>query len=93
MPVLPPASHDYPRVVKEETRSLAVLAVLIALISAMPLGAVVWIAVSGSTDSLSHVFVNVLPKAASFAWPRLAPFIFSKNCMALGFDPGQPPSM
>jgi len=65
MPVLPPASHDYPRVVKEETRSLAVLAVLIALISAMPLGAVVWIAVSGSTDSLSHVFVNVLPKAAS----------------------------
>lgn len=65
MPVLPLASHDYPRVVKEETRSLAVLAVLIALISAMPLGAVVWIAVSGSTDSLSHVFVNVLPKATS----------------------------
>lgn len=65
MPVLPPASHIRPRIVREETRSLAVIAVSIAVISALPLAAVIWIALSGGTESLSHVLVNVLPRAAS----------------------------
>lgn len=63
MPVLPDI-HVRQRVLKEETRSLAIIATAIALVSAMPLAAVIWIALSGGTESLSHVLVNVLPRSA-----------------------------
>lgn len=48
-----------------DTRSLTVIAVAIAVVAAMPVAAVIWIAFSGGTESMMHVLVNVLPKATA----------------------------
>lgn len=63
MPTLQSASSAPKCAARGETRSLTAIAVAIAIVAAMPVAAVIWIALSGGTDSLMHVLINVLPKA------------------------------
>ncbi len=51
------------RTVHHAIRPLLISAVLAAAIAAMPVIAVVWIALSGGTDNLQHILQTVLPRA------------------------------
>lgn len=62
---MPQASLALKHAARAETRTLSAIAVLIAAIAAMPVAAVIWIAFSGGSETMSHVLVNVLPRAAT----------------------------
>lgn len=49
---------------RRETTVLPLLSVMIALAVLLPIAAIVWIAASGGTDSLPHLFGVVFPRAA-----------------------------
>lgn len=51
------------RATRQEARPLSAVALVVSLIAAMPVAAVVWIALSGGTESLQHIISNVLPRA------------------------------
>jgi iron(III) transport system permease protein len=47
----------------QDARLLSGAALLVAAIAVLPVAAVVWIALFGGTESLSHILTNVLPRA------------------------------
>ncbi len=47
----------------QDARLLSGAALLVAAIAVLPVASVVWIALFGGTESLAHIFTNVLPRA------------------------------
>lgn len=63
MPPALPSSIDR-RAVRRERTGLPVLSVMIALAVLLPIAAIVWLAVTGGTESLPHLLGVVFPRAA-----------------------------
>lgn len=51
------------RATRQEARPLSLVALFVAAVAVLPVAAVVWIALSGGTESLAHIVTNVLPRA------------------------------
>ena len=51
------------RSTRQEARPLSFFALFVSALALLPVAAVVWIALSGGTDSMEHIVSNVLPRA------------------------------